>query len=820
MFVEDSGGGNLQDTYDEGAPAVIQVITLGTAARKGIAFRDAAAPITGNLFEVTDNGNTLDYFSVTPSGTHTDEAVEIKDSSVAVSPANMIRFRSNGGSAQVSENTGAYKDLLVTGDVTLQVAYDSGAAASIQPIVLGTGGRLAVAIRDAAAPIAGDLFAVTNNGGGTEYLSITATLVSTSNTIRTAAGTAAAPAYSYTAETTMGMYRVGTGSLGFATGGVVRARMSSSEFFYTQTAVDSVTPDDVEFVFAANTNVTLSTEVRDFNVNNTRTVTWATGAIVLERAVTFGQPTWAANGASTMTRGVGVDILGAPNAGANMTVTNLRGLSVGGDGTGTVTAGPSAAGTTYASIAVPAHTVTYTNTTAQTGEGSISTYRVNQITVTQNTGAGTLTVASAASIYVSAAPVAGTGTALTETFAILVGNGLNAFRFSDATTTGTIDQIAMSRTSSGAAAIGFGTALLYRLKDDTNLVDAARIAAVWNTVTTASSDVDIIFTTRTAGAAPVERYRFNASTMTSTPAASPFTITATGSTQISIKGTGTAGSGLDNVVADTLNSITAGTIFRTKRAGGNVGIDVSFWGGLQVASGTLQRTGVQAYNTKLVWNSTLTGDNAEAPVMDLLTSGSTMQIGITATLATQRMWHVGVPDIKVGSTNRTITDLVGYQLDAFNVTTNTGVLTATNYYLMRMATSVNTGPSGTTATYSMFAMAAHTITYATATGSTAACGVAGFRLDQITVAQSSGAGTLTVDQGATLYIKGAPLDGTGTTVTNKYAVFVDAGVARFDGDGTFVFELPADATANAVAITGRVPIKVGGATKYFHYFDS
>ena len=66
---------------------------------------------------------------------------------------------------------------------------------------------------------------------------------------------------------------------------------------------------------------------------------------------------------------------------------------------------------------------------------------------------------------------------------------------------------------------------------------------------------------------------------------------------------------------------------------------------------------------------------------------------------------------------------------------------------------------------------------------------------------------------------GAPLDGTGSTVTNKYAIFSDAGLNRFDGNGTHVFELPADATGNVTVATGRVPILVGGALKYLRYFD-
>ena len=72
----------------------------------------------------------------------------------------------------------------------------------------------------------------------------------------------------------------------------------------------------------------------------------------------------------------------------------------------------------------------------------------------------------------------------------------------------------------------------------------------------------------------------------------------------------------------------------------------------------------------------------------------------------------------------------------------------------------------------------------------------------------------TITNAATLYISEAPTEG-----TNDYALWSDSGLNRFDGDGSHVFELPADATGNATAATGRIPIDVGGATKYLRYYD-
>ena len=82
-----------------------------------------------------------------------------------------------------------------------------------------------------------------------------------------------------------------------------------------------------------------------------------------------------------------------------------------------------------------------------------------------------------------------------------------------------------------------------------------------------------------------------------------------------------------------------------------------------------------------------------------------------------------------------------------------------------------------------------------------------------------GASTLT--NAATFYIDDAPTAGTNATITNAYSLCVDAGLARFDGNGTDVFELPADATdptSGGGAATGRIPVRIGGSTVYLAYY--
>lgn len=57
--------------------------------------------------------------------------------------------------------------------------------------------------------------------------------------------------------------------------------------------------------------------------------------------------------------------------------------------------------------------------------------------------------------------------------------------------------------------------------------------------------------------------------------------------------------------------------------------------------------------------------------------------------------------------------------------------------------------------------------------------------------------------------------------SSNYAILVDSGVARFDGDGTNVFEIDADTTAPGAA-TGRIPFKdtSTGATRYIMVSDT
>ena len=81
-------------------------------------------------------------------------------------------------------------------------------------------------------------------------------------------------------------------------------------------------------VGGAHTNLTAGAEASDFIMNWARTVTFATGAITNQRAFRILAPTYAFNGASTITNAATVHIGGSPIAGANATLTNSWSLWV------------------------------------------------------------------------------------------------------------------------------------------------------------------------------------------------------------------------------------------------------------------------------------------------------------------------------------------------------------------------------------------------------------------------------------------------------------------------------------------------------------
>jgi hypothetical protein len=128
------------------------------------------------------------------------------------------------------------------------------------------------------------------------------------------------------------------GEVAFGTGTGITG---DSNFFYTQgfgllaagravftepVATAGQTPILEVIGDVASTPLTLSTEAPDVYWNLARTVTFATGALAVQRAVSIDPPTYAFVGASALTIAATMAVNGAPIQGTNATIANGRAL--------------------------------------------------------------------------------------------------------------------------------------------------------------------------------------------------------------------------------------------------------------------------------------------------------------------------------------------------------------------------------------------------------------------------------------------------------------------------------------------------------------
>lgn len=145
-------------------------------------------------------------------------------------------------------------------------------------------------------------------------------------------------------------------------------------------------------------------------------------------------------------------------------------------------------------------------------------------------------------------------------------------------------------------------------------------------------------------------------------------------------------------------------------------------------------------------------------------------------------------------------------------------LTASGVRLnIKNGNSTQTVASATGATWDYLTIAAPTLTLSGNTATTTATGVNAIAVGAPLITTAAA-----ITNSAALYLAGAPsIASGGGSITNAYAMWVDTGLSRFDGNGTHVFELPADATdptgAGGAAV-GRIPVLIGGALRYLAYY--
>ena len=187
---------------------------------------------------------------------------------------------------------------------------------------------------------------------------------------------------------------------------------------YTINDLSSPIPKGYKFTDGAHTALAVSTEFTSFNVSNSSTITFTTGAIATQRSVRFQQPTFASVGgvAMTITDGVNVSFSGAPSAGSGVTITKPTAVWVTG-----VTSQTTSAAMELSNLKSGLLTATLLNTTQVTSACGIANARFLATTIIQSGGA--VTVDTVANVYIDGALSAGALVTFTNNYSLFVDAG-------------------------------------------------------------------------------------------------------------------------------------------------------------------------------------------------------------------------------------------------------------------------------------------------------------------------------------------------------------------------------------------------------------
>jgi hypothetical protein len=128
--------------------------------------------------------------------------------------------------------------------------------------------------------------------------------------------------------------------------------------------IDSAQPTTLSVTGGAHTNIIAGAEEVGALFNFSATKTWATGAIAAQREVVFTAPTYGFNAASVITTAATVAITGSPTTGVNATITNAYALWVQAGIT-------NLAGKTAIGVTLPTATLHVAASTAAAGTASL-----------------------------------------------------------------------------------------------------------------------------------------------------------------------------------------------------------------------------------------------------------------------------------------------------------------------------------------------------------------------------------------------------------------------------------------------------------------
>lgn len=479
-----------------------------------------------------------------------------------------------------------------------------------------------------------------------------------------------------------------------------------------------------------------------------------TGAQALLRAVIFNAPTYGLDGAATVTTAITVDITGTPITGANLAQTNTYALRV--NNTASIS---TAALTTAAGIQVfapqTASSGTVTNPRAIIAGGS-----------------ATISFASGATFNYAAIAVPAhtiTGNATTAQSIATSSFGAMSLGIVTMATTSAVTTNAATLYIAGApAATGGSITNAYALWVDAGNVRFDGTLAAYDG--SGPTDLGIKFQAGNHG------IYWNSTTGVN--------LVAGGATK------------LDFAFANI--NLRAG-------AAGEADAAVKFIP-VALTSGSA--------NAFTITGAAHTGQTASTEANDVLWDFSRTVQFATGALTNQRsvVFDVQTTYSFVGAS--TITNAIGMHVTV-GPTQGTNA-TFTNIYSVLIggtaapAAASTTITSGASAQFNQLRLSGDTVAF---TGTTQVTGAGNASLNINGLTFTSNTATLTIDAVASLYISNAPAAGTNVVLTDTYSIWADAGIARFDGNGTHVFQVPT-AAAVAPVVTRTIAFKDGATTYY------
>jgi hypothetical protein len=497
-------------------------------------------------------------------------------------------------------------------------------------------------------------------------------------------------------------------------------------------------------VGGAYTGIPATTEDNDVLFDLSATKTWASGAVATQRDVVVKARTYAFAGASTVTTAATVAVTGAPIAGANATITNPYALWVQSGNTllnGLLTASPGVLNavtptaltvTGGAYTAMPAtvedNDVNFNLSATKTwATGAVATQRDVLIQARTYAFAGASTVTTAVTLTVTNAPQSGTNCTITNPFAFGIQSGNSFFN--------------------GEVGIGYNGTTLPTSGGGVMLAVYAPYQADPSNGATQGNIVLV----STAGGSPCLSIG----------------IDSTGDAWLQSQTTNSAGANPlylnPNGGCVAINSADSSTQNSRLYVGTSVTASTTSWNGLRV-------TGTFAYTGSSVTTPVVTASVFNPPA---LTSTNAWTVTAAATLA------IGGPP--VAGSNVTITSSYALWVESGN-TLLSGLLSVAPGALASLTPTALavTGGAYTAMPTTVEDVDVNFNLSATKTWATGAVATQRDVLIQARTYAFSGASTVT--NASTLAITNAPQPGSNATITNPWALWVQAGASAFAGN--------------------------------------